>query len=772
MFDPYAVDISKCNDFYRTFLNVWYGVPCRMMEISGSNKSLPITRCSAYRHMRTFMKNHPGIQPEDVTWHDICDQAISSHGYLFYMAMICFLVENGLYMGEYKEELQMHLAEFQQLLDSRSTHLAKAYKDIFCYDDLPYLSICTYDAGQSIQVTACIFKCRHPFYGLLLNKYLKNHPIPNDAHYPVPLRRDVLAAFATSLDDYDGAMEEYTDFNGKTFWHQAEHRKVFSDDTDKTVYYLLVLRSFYHCLISDHPERDFFSDSGNMSTRFIMDNSFARYIIKGFDVVRFGGQTHLSSNPRLVLLFSNLDRFMTRMQSEELLCVDISNHDAGPYTQLIDTYLSNVDVKTGANSVSCSAVTLFARVFTDLLSFKKANNYPIDPSFISRTDTMLIRNMIEGYEAGLHAMNSQLGWVRRFLRFLQTIGCIKIEDRALDNMNQYEEPKRSEPETIPDKVLIDLLSHMKDKAYEADRYHIVYIIIHILIETPLRLSAACNLKRDCIKPSLQTGRYELQTIQKTSHGRRESYIISDALAKLIESYQQKTESLTGKVPYMMKNSLFIYENHNPDSVRRKYSVMTAQIVQNILIEACKAIGIKRYTAQNIRDTHMNKADLYNAMKKGTDLTLSVLTGHKSPTTTMEHYIEYDLRKYMECMYNVDFDAVNQMFKGYDLLNNVKSAVPPEVDQTGDSVVNGCGFCTCEDCHTPPEMDCFVCRHFICTPSEEPFFKKEIENIDRLCQTAEIPLHEKETMNLKKTVLAMYLAGIYQLGNNKEGGTDR
>ena len=152
--------------------------------------------------------------------------------------------------------------------------------------------------------------------------------------------------------------------------------------------------------------------------------------------------------------------------------------------------------------------------------------------------------------------------------------------------------------------------------------------------------------------------------------------------------------------------------------------------------------------------------------------LSVLTGHKSPTTTLEHYIEYDLRKYMECMYNVDFDAVNQMFKGYDLLNNVKPAVPSEVDQTIDSVVNGCGFCTCDDCHNPPEMDCFVCRHFICTPAEEPFFKKEIENIDRLCQTTEMPLHEKETMNLKKTVLAMYLAGIYQLGNGKGGGTDR
>ena len=756
VFDPYAVDISKCDNFYRTFLNVWYGVPCFMTKNVKGNR--PINQSKTYGYMRVFMKNSPEKRPEDVTWKGICDYARSSHNFMFCIAMVCFLIENGLYRGEYKDELQVHLSEFHLLLESDSRIIG----NIFCYDDIPYLLIDTYDDGRNVTFKFGRLKSRHPFYISLLKKYFKNHDIFN--------HKKVLTALSMSLDDYDGDIEDYTDFNGKTFWHQAEHRRAFADDIKEMNFYVQFLLTFYRSLITDYSERDFFADSDDMSTGFILAHQSKKYIIDRYDVVRFGLQTHLVSNPRLVLLFSNMDRVLTVMSSEDTLPVDISQHDSGPYTRLFDVYLSNLDAKTCVNAISGGMISFIARVLSDVLSFKKKCGYSVDPDYISRTDTMLIRNLIEEYGLNLNTMNAKLGGVRRFFQFLQANGTIRIEDRALSNLEQYEEPTRSEPESIPDEDLVALLSYMKERALCDNRWHCAYIILHILIETPIRISAACSLKRNCIKPSLQTGRYELQTIQKTSHGRKESYIISDSLAKLIESYQMKTEALMNNIPYAMKNSLFIYEN-SPGSNTR-YAVMASEAFNRILRDGLAVTSSKRYSAQNIRDTHMNKADLYNAMKRGSNLMLSVLTGHKSPTTTLEHYIEYDLRKYMECMYNVDFDAVNQMFKGYDLLNNVKPAVPSEVDQTIDSVVNGCGFCTCDDCHNPPEMDCFVCRHFICTPAEEPFFKKEIENIDRLCQTTEMPLHEKETMNLKKTVLAMYLAGIYQLGNGKGGGTDR
>ena len=752
VFDPYAVDISKCDNFYRTFLNVWYGIPCFMTKSVKGNR--PINQSKAYGYMRTFMKDSPETRPEDITWKGTCDYARSSHNYMFCIAMICFLIENGLYMGEYKDELQSHLAEFHLLLESDSRIIG----NIFCYDDIPYLLIDTYDDGRNVTFKFGLLKSRHPFYISLLKKYFKNHHILQ--------HREVLIALSMSLDDYDGDIAGYVDFNGRTFWHQAEHRKAFAADIKKMNFYVQFLLTFYRQLISDCPERDFFADSVDMSTGFILNHQAKKYIVEEYDIIRFGNQTHLDSNPRLVLLFSNMDRVLTTMASEDILPVDISEYTPGPYTRLIDVYLSNLDAKTCVNAVIGGLIIFIARVLSDVLSFKEDNEYTVEPDFISRTDTMLIRNLIEGYGLSLNTMNAKLGAVRRFFQFLQTIGSIRFEDRALSNMEQYEEPARSEPESIPDENLVALLSYMKEKALGDDRWYCAYIILHILIETPLRVSAACSLKRDCIRPSLQTGRYELQTIQKTSHGRRDAYIISDSLAKLIESYQQKSENLTNRVSYAMKDSLFIYENSAGSNTR--YAVMTSVTFNHLLRDGLLATGSKMYSAQNVRDTHMNKADLYNAIKKGTDLTLSVLTGHKSSTTTMEHYIEYNLKKYMECMYNVDFDAVNQMFKGYDLLNNVKPAVPSEVDQTADSVVNGCGFCTCDDCHNPPEMDCFVCRHFICTPAEEPFFKKEIENIDKLCQVAETPLHEKETMNLKKTVLAMYLAGIYQLGNGDGG----
>ena len=118
MFDPYAVDISKCDNFYRTFLNVWYGVPCFMTKNVKGNR--PINQSKTYGYMRVFMKNSPEKRPEDVTWKGICDYARSSHNFMFCIAMVCFLIENGLYRGEYKDELQVHLSEFHLLLESDS----------------------------------------------------------------------------------------------------------------------------------------------------------------------------------------------------------------------------------------------------------------------------------------------------------------------------------------------------------------------------------------------------------------------------------------------------------------------------------------------------------------------------------------------------------------------------------------------------------------------------------------------------------------------------
>lgn len=752
MIDLSNIDIEPCNDYYRSFLHFWYGMD---LTRQGSNKPLDHS-CSAYHHASVLFREFDNMNLEEMSWTWLCDFALHTKRHLVCLQIICFMLEYKIYDKEYKDILTGLAPAFHKVCATE--RVARLHR-LFCYDDLPFLVLDFRIVKQKEACRIFILKTKWSGYMDELKGFIKGHYIADFYIHVETLSK--------SLDDYPYSITDYHDFSAQTFWHQVSKRILFSDEKEESFYLQFVI-AFYRYLVQKYPDHDFFRNSNTVSIGFILAPNARRYVKEQYNIVHIGSQTDFKNNPKHVFLLGNgIERLSTKIEKDSILSLNIEGIRIGPYVELVDALCSQLPAsKLLSRLISCD-ITKWLRCIEALYEFKTNISDEVNPFVLSYSDALFLRNHIESESADLSRQNNRLGSLRKIFSSLLDIGIISVETNAIEMFSLNEKRRGSPAKTIPDEDLVKLISEIKDRALKEERYFCVYVILHILLETPLRESAACHLNVECIRTSLQTNRYEIVSRSKTSHGREEAYIISSELMSLITAYQKKTERFRNTLPLNIREYLFVYENLPGHTL--KHSNMTSNTFYQLLKRSIEATGLPHYSAQNIRDTHMNKADLYNVMKKGSDLALSVLTGHKSVETTRRHYIEYGLRQYMECMYNVDFDAVNQAFKGYDLLDNVKPTIPVGTDPTTDSVVNGCGFCTCDDCHNPPEMDCFVCRHFICTPAEESFFKKEIENIDLLCQTSEIPFHEKETMNLKKTVLTMYLAGIYQMGNDKNGG---
>ena len=220
---------------------------------------------------------------------------------------------------------------------------------------------------------------------------------------------------------------------------------------------------------------------------------------------------------------------------------------------------------------------------------------------------------------------------------------------------------------------------------------------------------------------------------------------------------EETEPIREACPVdSMKRYIFIY---NQSSVNNKPVVFSDAIFSNYMGQACEALKIERYTAANLRDTHMTKA-LEHIMRNGkSDLEMSVLSKHKYMDTTKNHYIEMELEKMLESTYGITI--------GTELIqtdSKVVDEIPEHLQGEDSDVENGCGKCTADSCVMTGSLPCMACKHFITTTRHEVFFKKAIEDVDRLIK-ATTNRHDKEDLVTIKELYVLYLKAIIK---HKEG----
>lgn len=94
-------------------------------------------------------------------------------------------------------------------------------------------------------------------------------------------------------------------------------------------------------------------------------------------------------------------------------------------------------------------------------------------------------------------------------------------------------------------------------------------------------------------------------------------------------------------------------------------------------------------------------------------------------------------------------------------------IPEHLKGDENDVEDGCGKCSAETCVMTNALPCMACKHFITTTKHEVFFKKAIENVNRLIETTK-NRHDKEDLVTIKELYVLYLKAIIK---HKEGITN-
>lgn len=120
-------------------------------------------------------------------------------------------------------------------------------------------------------------------------------------------------------------------------------------------------------------------------------------------------------------------------------------------------------------------------------------------------------------------------------------------------------------------------------------------------------------------------------------------------------------------------------------------------------------------------------------------------------TQFKYYDQPDMVEFCQRFYKVEIGSIH-------IAGRVEEQSYASGTQT---VMNGCGHCELNHCNLHGNLECFLCRHFIATLENIPYFEQMIKEIDAAIELESIP-HEREFLQSKKRLCVAYLKELYVL----------
>lgn len=299
---------------------------------------------------------------------------------------------------------------------------------------------------------------------------------------------------------------------------------------------------------------------------------------------------------------------------------------------------------------------------------------------------------------------------------------------------------------------LNAVSAVMHKKASEDRIAAIYFsIFYIALETEFRGSQIVRLTTDCIQETAKKGEYVLVSRTKTSAGEYVEQPITTYVKREIEEIVRLTEEYRQDcVDLSVKNLLFIV----PSSRKGVYKMITQSKFNSYFQQCCDEARIPSYSLENLRDTHMTKAEEYVIRQALSEIEQSILTGHSSSQTDTVHYVDTNIRNLLEAVHGVIIGNV-------DVNGNVVSEIDKSIAVPENEVSNGCGYCKSQFCKDYTYLDCMLCGDFVTTISRLPYFEEQLRITDAKIACNEVP-HDKEDLVNIKLLLLHYIEKIMLL----------
>lgn len=679
---------------------------------------------------------------KEITWDELCEYAslhthVGCH-YKIALGMLIYALENDIYNDKHKTKLTEELPILKRFLRNYNSLCAPA---IF---SKKYNAVGFFQTNNGHIMVRELPECNSTFMNLYL-RFLGE--TINEIYRSSQEYDDAVVSSIQSISLYS-----YQDINGNVFWKQVDYLKKKYTSGEKGLRASIKrLLAFYRWLIKEYNDYDFFKDSPNLIKELFNNDKFLGFIIDGYTFVPYTNKIDLGDAKRTVFIVKNCDRYTTLAAKDDIASVNISNVENGYYRTLINKYLLNGSYQ----SIITERVGIYqiANTMHFLEELKKQKDYPNkELKYINSNEALLIRRMMRKSETknSLSSINVGIIFARKFLVWCSSNGYLELENTFTDYLVTFTNKEYNQGKPIPDDELDAINRKFIELSKDNSVYKMYYALFLLLIETEFRISQICNLTVNSIQPSLKPDQFYVYSNSKTSHGKMTEQPISLKTKLIIDALIDETEDLRREAQFSSnKDRIFIYKNIDGFVVSADSSKFN-----RVLSEICKQLNIAKYSATNLRDTHMTKAFEYVLKNGKSDLELALLTKHRKVDTTTNHYVEIELTKMLESIYQISLNS-----KDINIEGKLLDDVPDGLKDKNNIVEDGCGYCQNSKCDMIGALPCVICKHFVTTISHKLYFEKMIKNIDTLLENTTIP-HEKDDLNLMKAVYVTWLKEIY------------
>ncbi|HBE8719205.1 TPA: site-specific integrase [Clostridioides difficile] len=556
--------------------------------------------------------------------------------------------------------------------------------------------------------------------------------------------REFFLHFQKSLNNKE--INSVLDFDINTFKNQFEYYKLLNKKS-----YLSLLKSFYLMILNTPEGKNILTFKDGIDYNMLQSPSFIKNYEQGYRLIYLNPLDNVPIEDKWLLIPNGIEAKSTKLNSFQYKPIDFSSIKDIHFKSILKIWFWNSSVSLLSRIDFLNILFKFIDFIFNLTTLENGTSCNIKdnkPYFNGEKVYFYI-----SYVKSNNLNHNYLYVVKNFLVYVHENNLAFLDLEVLSCFNANIEQTQNNAKDIDNEDLLKIESKFKKNSEISHINFLYYLIFHISISSELRISQIINLDVNCIEKGANN-QYYLVSNTKVTNGKKIKVPITQHTKRFLDVAINVTSALRKEcLNTSINNHIFIHNFYS-----NKFKVISTRSFNDYLKSICKELNIYEYTSSNLRDTYITKAMEYAIKNNLSYLEMMAITWHKNWNTTSNHYVNTELKKYLESLYKVAIDGI--AIKG-----TTKKEKDSELKQT-DLVNGNCGYCRKDKCILPNELDCLMCGGFVATVDRIPYFEQQISSLeDNILSTT--TSHDKEHLTTIKSLYVRYLAELYSLIDNSK-----
>ena len=417
------------------------------------------------------------------------------------------------------------------------------------------------------------------------------------------------------------------------FLQVAYFRMLYQGDERNFGFCVGALRALYVAV--DYVSKGaFFRDARLLTYGVLTTPRFIEYIVRDYIISLYSPYDTVTDGIRRVFIVKGFDSYKRTLLRDDYIGIDFSVITNPFYRSLAWRCVTSTAKRLYRPGLHCVLRRLF--VFLDAL--KKTSGYRSpDEHVFTVWDAVMVAELFDQQSKSPRAYNALVMEVKDYLRWARSSGLVSVDPVVFDVFKKKKLPHApTNTPVISDEAITKLGAWLNGRALKESKYAQAFIILSLLILTPMRVGHVCRLRKDELQFDELLNSYVFIGISKGTQGGKGVIVLGGGTNDLIRKALELSEEIGQGCPDPgMRDYLFVCRE------RQHYDVFSTVRFRKIFERANAACGYS-YGPANIRATYMTKAYIEASQAgRANDYVLKLFSYHRSSGTTLENYVNHD-----------------------------------------------------------------------------------------------------------------------------------